>query len=324
MKSKILIPETAPPKASGTIKTTISYTPGYGEKLVSEQQTEQPSKTQPNPDPSTHPDYRVVPAANGLLWIKRAFTLFKRNPGVWMSCSMVMFIIIIVLMLIPFLFPFSFIVTPVFIGGIMIGCQKLKLGDGFTINQLFSGFDKNIAKLSSIGITYFLGTIVSSILALSLSELAGNQVYQADMNELMTNQAEMLKFAESMVLPMLIMMGLMIPVLMAFWFAPALVTLREESSFKAMKKSLHACAINTLPFLIYGIVALFGILFISIILGVVAAVMPPLGMILKFIANLILTSVILASIYTSFDDIFPQLSDSTDEPEDHSGNSLIA
>ncbi len=50
------------------------------------------------------------------------------------------------------------------------------------------------------------------------------------------------------------MLLLMIPLLMAYWFAPALVIMHGMGAVAAMKASFGACLRNFIPFLIYGIV----------------------------------------------------------------------
>ena len=44
-----------------------------------------------------------------------------------------------------------------------------------------------------------------------------------------------------------------VPLLMAYWFAPALVVLRNDEPVAAMKTSFRACLANMLPMLVYGI-----------------------------------------------------------------------
>ena len=76
---------------------------------------------------------------------------------------------------------------------------------------------------------------------------------------------------------------------MAVWFAPALVVLRGLEPWAAMKVSFCGCLRNVMPFLVYGL--------IGIVLAVVATIPFALGW-------LVLGPLTIASIYTSYCDIF--------------------
>jgi uncharacterized membrane protein len=81
----------------------------------------------------------------------------------------------------------------------------------------------------------------------------------------------------------------MLPLVMAVWFAPALVALHQMGALEAMKQSFFGCLKNVLPFLLYGV-----ILFIA---GVIASITVLLGW-------LILGPVLAASVYTAYRDIY--------------------
>ena len=52
----------------------------------------------------------------------------------------------------------------------------------------------------------------------------------------------------------LIVMALMIPVMAAFWFAPALVVMGDYGPGQALKASLVGCLRNILPMLWYSVI----------------------------------------------------------------------
>jgi uncharacterized membrane protein len=85
------------------------------------------------------------------------------------------------------------------------------------------------------------------------------------------------------------MAALMLPALMAIWFAAPLVVFHQHGVTDAMKGSFTGCLRNILPFLIYGIV--------GFILAVLATL--PIGL-----GWLLLGPVIMASIYTGYRDIY--------------------
>jgi uncharacterized membrane protein len=82
---------------------------------------------------------------------------------------------------------------------------------------------------------------------------------------------------------------LLLPLVMAIWFAPALIMLAGLSPVEAMKASFAGCLRNVVPFLVYGL--------IGVLLAIVASI--PLGL-----GWFVLVPVAIASIYASYCDIF--------------------
>jgi uncharacterized membrane protein len=72
---------------------------------------------------------------------------------------------------------------------------------------------------------------------------------------------------------LLIGAALLVPLLMALWFAPALVYFHNETPVDALKISFIACLKNWLPFLLYGVLMLivFVIASIPFMLGFLVA-----------------------------------------------------
>jgi uncharacterized membrane protein len=91
------------------------------------------------------------------------------------------------------------------------------------------------------------------------------------------------------VLVSLITIALIVPVYMAFWFAPALVAINGMSPVAAISQSFVGCLKNFLPFLFYGVIFL--------VLIVVGSIPFLLGL-------LIVVPLILISTYTAYRDIY--------------------
>ena len=77
--------------------------------------------------------------------------------------------------------------------------------------------------------------------------------------------------------------------MMAYWFAPALVMLRNDEPVAAMKASFVACLANVVPMLVYSLIGL--------VLAIVATI--PFGL-----GWFVLGPVFAASVYASYKDIF--------------------
>jgi uncharacterized membrane protein len=92
-----------------------------------------------------------------------------------------------------------------------------------------------------------------------------------------------------MTLAMLVMFALLLPLMMALWFAPALVVFHERGPVEAMKESFVGCLKNIVPFLVYGLVGL--------VFAILASIPVGLGW-------LLLGPVLIASLYASYRDIY--------------------
>lgn len=75
----------------------------------------------------------------------------------------------------------------------------------------------------------------------------------------------------------LISMALVIPALMAIWFAPALIVIHDVDPAAAIKMSFKGCLRNMIPFLVYGLVVpIISLLFIVLTLGLGLFVLLPM------------------------------------------------
>jgi len=228
-------------------------------------------------------EIRQVPAGNAWAWIVSGFNLFKANPAMWIIILVIYLAIIIPISLIPVIGSVvSTLLAPVFAAGMMWGCKALVLKQDLEINHLFEGFKKNTAQLIAVGGIYMVSLLAIAVLVvLSLD--------RGTMELLMKGQELSPDQASAMMLPILIAMLFIMPILMAYWYAPVLTGLHNLTAVDAMKLSFKACLKNMLPFLLYGLIFM-AILVVAIIpfgLGLIVAV-----------------PVMMTSLYTSYADVF--------------------
>lgn len=230
-----------------------------------------------------------VPAGNGAGWLGSAWrNHFTNNPAAWIFGFLVFFIVSMVIQFIPILgILISPLLSPVFTAGFMIGAKEQDEGNDFTIGHIFSGFKQNTGQLMMIGVFYFIAMIVVGVIAAAL--MGGSFAMLGMMTGDPASSEAMMSDPAGIMLPFLLMMLVFIPIMMAYWFAPALVALDGISAFNAMKLSFSGCMKNMLPLLLYGIV--------SLLLAFVAALPFGLGLLLLF-------PVLVASMYTGYRDIF--------------------
>lgn len=227
------------------------------------------------------PEGQPVPTGNGLSWIGAGWGLFKQQPGMWILVMIILAALTIVLGLIPFLSIVLTVIGPVLAGGLMIGCRSLEEGSGLEVGHVFAGFREHTGKLVLVGL-FNIGAWL--LVAVVIFLVVGGSVFA-----LRTADADPTASVTGAVLAGLIGLALGIPIYMAIWFAPALITLGGMEVGAALKASFFACLKNILPFLVYGIV--------GFVLAIVASIPIMLGW-------LVLGPVLIGSVYAGYRDIF--------------------
>ncbi len=221
-----------------------------------------------------------VPAGHGLNWLTGGFNHFRQNPVAWIVAIVIWIVLSTVLSLIPFVGSLAItLLSPVVTAGFMLGCQAQEEGGDFRIGHLFSGFSSNVGQLILVGLLYLVSMVVT-VVAIML--LVGGSVF-------MMGGGSPDSMGAGMLLPALIGLLFVVPIIMAYWFAPALVALNGIPAVTAMKMSFSACLKNMLPGLVYSLLAT-----VLIFVGAI-----PLGL-----GLLVVIPMISASMYTSYRDIF--------------------
>lgn len=234
---------------------------------------------------SFRPSGRSVTAANGWNWIVEGWDLFKKHAGMWIAIVVVFAVIFIAMAMVPFIGQLAvMILAPVFTAGLMAGCRAQEEGAELQIGHLFAGFREKFGPLATVGALYLAASIVIALLvglvtgAGMWSMMSGN-----------TDPASVAGAGLTLVLAFLIMMALMLPVMMAVWFAPPLVMFHEQGAVDAMKNSFFACLKNIVPFLVYGVILM--------VAAIVATI--PFGL-----GWLVLGPTMACSLYAAYRDIF--------------------
>ena len=215
---------------------------------------------------------------DGMTWIADGFRLFKQDMGAWIITMIVGFLVALVFNLIPIVGSIvSMLLTYIWVGGLMLGCQAAYEGRPFELKYLFAGFSYQAGRL--IGLS-----VIMSVVSLVVMFMIMGPVY---IDILSGNPP--LEPTPKYWLSMLVGMALMIPVMMAVWFAPALIVLQNMPVVDAMKASFMGCYKNIMPFLVYGIVSL--LLYI-------------LGSIPLLLGLLVVVPVMFASMYMAYRSVY--------------------
>jgi uncharacterized membrane protein len=254
----------------------------------------------PPPAPASDappPEGWAVPAGRGIDWWSSAWRMFTGAPVPWLVITVVYLALMFALSMIPLLGQFAFsLLHPLFLGGIVLGCRERDRGGTLEVAHLFAGFSEKLGPLVILSLLNFAGWLVIGFIAVTLvmmaiggsalavlaSALASDDVVQAGF-------AALSAMSLGALVVILVCTLLVVPLLMAFWFAPPLIVLRGDEPVAAMTTSFRACLRNVAPFLVYG---LLGVVF------VVLACIP------LFLGLLVLFPVGIATIYTSYKDVF--------------------
>ena len=236
---------------------------------------------------------RAVAAGRGASWWGEAWRLFVPAVGVWVLIVLILVVLNVILAIIPVVGHLaSHVLFPVFVGGLMLGCRAIDRGEALTVNHVFAGFSKHAGSLVVVGLLY---TAIAVAIVLAVAGVLIVAFGVAVLSKLFQLQDPLSAGVALGGMLLVVLVGallftlLFLPLVMAVWFAPALVVLRGLEPWAAMKLSFGGCLENVVPFLIYGLV--------GIGLAIVASVPLMLGW-------LVVGPLTIASIYTSYCDIF--------------------
>lgn len=250
-------------------------------------------------DPSAAPrlasPLRVNRAGAGWEWIVQGWRLFARAPLMWVISLIIVFIAAIAINLVPFIGSIAFqLLQGVIAAGFIVGCHSLSRGGDFELEHLLAGFKRNFTSLLILGVFLVVGGLV---IMLVLVLLVGATVVPIIMGGGNAEQAmaTIAASAMTMMLGALVALALTIPMMAAYWFAPALVVLNDMRPVAALKASFFGSLRNFVPFLVYGIV--------MTVFAVIAVIPFGLGM-------LVWIPLAITSTYAAYRGIF------TDPPED--------
>jgi hypothetical protein len=217
----------------------------------------------------------AVPANRGWGWLVDSYELFRRGALTWLLMFLALFAFVVLCAQLGW---FGSVLTalllPVFNAGVLAGADALARQRDFRFGWLFAGFLKGAGHLVTIGGIYLVGqfavlAIVGGIGGQTLAELA------AQGGGKITPEAAGAATG-TLLMAALLGIALLVPLLMAIWFAPMLVYFDDYGPLAAMRISLSACLRNLRPFVVYGATVLAFAVLASLLLQILRAV-PGIG-----------------------------------------------
>ena len=236
---------------------------------------------------------RTVDAGRGASWWGEGWRLFKAAIGVWLLTIIILIVINVIGAIIPVVGSLALqILYPVFAGGLMLGCRALDRGNPLLVSHLFGGFSQRTGPLVIVGLIYTGLAILITLIVIGMMiaifgvAILGMLTGAADPSQ---TGVAFGSVVVAVLLGILFFLLLLLPLVMAIWFAPALVMLGGLAPGAAFAASFRGCLRNIIPFLVYGV--------IGIVLAIIATI--PFGL-----GWLVLAPVTIATVYASYCDIF--------------------
>ncbi len=238
----------------------------------------------PIPAPVFRGESRSVDAGNAFAWLRHGWALFLAKPAQWLILALILMAIMLVLSVFPLIGALAAnLLTPLFVAGMLQASRRAGEDAAPELADLFAGFRRQAGNLIVIGACYMLGLFLIFVIGFAVG---GGGMVGGLMN---ANPVGLGVAMGSVMLAVLLTLLLSVPLIMAVWFAPALVFFNNMPPFEAMKASFNACMKNMPPFLIYGLIVLIFSFF---------AALP------MFLGFLVFLPVLFGSIHAAYRDIF--------------------
>jgi len=217
-------------------------------------------------------------------WLHQGWALFASNPGAWIGSTVLLLVILLAISIVPVFGQVGAnLLLPIFGAGLLQLCRVQSEGGQAEIADIFIGFRKNAGPLVMVGVIYVAGVFGIAFIAFLL-------VSGGVLGGVITGKVAGIGIAlGGVMLAGLLVMVLSVPVIMATWFAPALVFFHHMKPVDAMKASFAAGVKNWLAMSIFGIILMIMAFFAMLPIG--------LGL-------LLLLPVFSGAVYASYRDIF--------------------
>ncbi|HEY6898692.1 MAG TPA: BPSS1780 family membrane protein [Rhodocyclaceae bacterium] len=239
-----------------------------------------------------------LPARQGVQWLVSGIYLFRSNPLLLTSLTVLYLLAVLLMASVPYLgMALASLARPVLTLVVANGCRAIdhRRSRPLAKGALLNGVEANQTQLIRLGGLYLLGSLLVLILN---ALLAGGDVDMRRMSQ------------QEMTLALMKMMALAMIVELPFWFTPLLVGWGGVSAGKSLFFSLIAVQRNWRPFAAYGLTLGAGVaLLASLVLGIselfgsniLAGI---LFLLLGLFMSFVLTPVLMASVYLGYRDVF--------------------
>jgi hypothetical protein len=245
-------------------------------------------------------------ARRGAYWLHAAHAMLSTYRVAWLSLLFLYYLVVGIVDLVPIVGQFGLpLLKPVFAVGFLAAAWNQERGGKPELRLLFQGFRSNLWALLPLGAFMLIGI---SVAVLSTSLVDGGKLVAVLSGKLKLD--ETLLATGELQAGMLFAALLAMPVILALWFAPALVVFQDCNAVEALALSLRASLANWKPLTVYSLlVFVFGGVLPGVATALVSAVIPA-SYVLPVVVALLLPYVFLfvatlhISDYVSYRDVF--------------------
>lgn len=232
----------------------------------------------------------------GWVWVRQGFDLFNRGSGVSVLMVLIWFLVGALLDLLPAGNILANLLYMVWMAGWMAAAGRAWHEGRIRLEDLFAGFRQQLTPLILASLAMIGG--VTAIVLLVITLLGGWSAFEPLMQ---AGEASTLTPDEvfTLFLGIGLVATLMVPVLMATTFAPALIFFHRVPVLTAFRLSMLGCWRNMWPFLLWGLLA-FGLIL--------------LGALLLLVGLLVMLPALNYSAYAAYRDIFLDSEGASGEP----------
>ncbi|TFW09597.1 hypothetical protein E4K72_05165 [Oxalobacteraceae bacterium OM1] len=250
-----------------------------------------------------------LPAIAGWQWVKEGFALFRKQP-VEMSTLFLSYLFVLLAMhFIPYAGQFlAVVLTPVLSMAFMQACVQIEQGKKVYPTLLATGFRKPAFKpLFQLGVLYLL----TSLLAYAAFNLVGDNVF----TQMMDRKLDPASVSMSGLFLAGVVMLLLTPAFMAFWYAAPLICWKRMSVGKALFYSFFAVRRSGKPFILYGLAWFMLCALVGLVISLLSVLVSSWLRLLLPPVSLILAVVIQCSFYPTYTAVFGRPDDATSPSE---------
>ncbi len=241
---------------------------------------------------------RQLPARAGAAWLKGAYALYRRNPPLLTSTTMMYLMVVVGLNFLPLIGAF---IVPLLLPTLNLiianTCRVIANSNVPNGDAIFAHVREQRPQLIRLGAMQ-LGASVLLLLLSMLLEGGTLPLPDADKPDI-----------EGFIGMLVRLAILAVPMLLAFWFAPLLTGWDGVSAGKALFFSFVASWRNLRAFFVYvlciGVVAVFlpGLL-MALVMMVAPDLLGTVSFVLRTLLIVMLTPILMASAYVSYQDVF--------------------
>jgi hypothetical protein len=232
---------------------------------------------------------RKVAASQGFQWVVAGFRLYRKNPLLLSAAFGLLFGVVMALGLIPVVGgSLSELASPLMVAGFLAGYRALDEGRELELPNFLAGVQGPAIPLMVVGAVQLLGTLLIGKIMLGMG--FDPQAMMAAAQGGKASPAEMQAMLNQAMPAVLTGMALFTPLIMATWFAPALILFGGARPATALGVSLKAVAKNWAAMLVNGFT-------LGLLLFLAALVPMLLGL-------LVAMPVLFGSLYASYQAIF--------------------